>query len=32
MRLLAMQGGGHTLPSRRYDLPDTFLGVLCALA
>lgn len=26
VRLLAMEGGGHTLPSRRYDLPDTFLA------
>lgn len=26
VRLLAMEGGGHTLPSRRYDLPDNFIA------
>ncbi|MEF8833635.1 MAG: PHB depolymerase family esterase [Halofilum sp. (in: g-proteobacteria)] len=26
VRLLAMEGGGHTLPSERYDLPDNFIA------
>ncbi len=26
VRLLAMEGGGHTLPSLRYDLPDNFIA------
>lgn len=26
VRLLAMEGGGHTLPSLHYEMPDTFLA------